>query len=97
MAKQRKNFEKAFTIIERENLLIEKKRSLLSFEMAFFFPLFALLFLVTSFAAGNFLKLFFYVLTLAFIVTDMIYSFIVYKEIAKRQKELEKIIDSKLQ
>lgn len=95
MAKTR-DFEKAFTLIEKEKLIIEKRRTFLSFEMAFFFPLFALLFLLTSFAANSEAKLVFYLLTIAFILADLVYSFFIYSKIREKEKELEKVIEKKL-
>jgi len=96
MDKKERDFEKAFAVMEKERLLIDKKRSLLSFEMAFFFPLFALLFLVTSFAEGSSIKFFFFFATIALIFVDIIYSCLIYYEIRKKQKELDNIIEKKL-
>jgi len=97
MDKREKKFEEAFTLIEKEKLLIDKKRSLLSFEMAFFFPLFALLFLVSSISKHEVFKLVFYIFTIVIIFADLFYSVFLYLEIRKKQKKLEKIIESKLQ
>lgn len=96
MDKKEKKVEKAFALIEKENLLIEKKRSLLTFEMAFFFPLFALLFIVSNFSEESSIKYFFFFTTIVLIAADIVYSVLVYLEIQKRQKELERIIDKKL-
>jgi hypothetical protein len=97
MGKREKKFEEAFTLIEKEKLLIDKKRSLLSFEMAFFFPLFALLFLVSSISKHDTLKLALYIFTIAVMLADIFYSVFLYMEIREKQKKLEKLIENKLQ
>ena len=92
----KKDIENALALIERRKLSIEKRKSLLNFEMAFFFPLFAFLFVLTFFSKIPSLRIAFFCLSIALIVLDLVYSVFIYLEINKKQKELEEFIDKKI-
>lgn len=82
--------------IERRRLDIEEKRTLFQFETAFFIPLFAILFLISYFAESPGVKLGFYLFTIVLIVADLVYSIFIYRDLSKKQKKLETLIDSKM-
>lgn len=82
--------------IEKRRLSVESKKTLFQFETAFFIPLLALLFIVTYISKSPAVKTCFFLLTIALIVADLIYSIIVYKDLNKKQKSLEKLIDEKI-
>jgi hypothetical protein len=82
--------------IEKRRIGIESKRTLFQFETAFFIPLLALLFLVTYFSKSEGIKMCFYLITIILIVADLVYSMVVYKDLTEKQKNLEKLIHSKL-
>ena len=88
--------ELVIAAIEKRRLKIEEKRSLFQFEMAFFVPIFALLFLITHFSADESIKLFFYIVIVLLIIADLVYSIIIYKEIVDKQQKLEQVIHEKI-
>ncbi|MBW3023199.1 hypothetical protein KY308_03780 [Candidatus Woesearchaeota archaeon] len=97
MAKKEKDLSNVLALIEKRKLSIEKKRSLLNFEMAFFFPLFALLFFIMYVSTEETVKMVFFTLTIVIIIADLIYSIFIYLGMHKKQKELDDIIYKKLQ
>ncbi len=88
--------ELVIAAIEKRRLKIEEKRSLFQFEMAFFIPIFALLFLVTHFSQDESIKLFFYIVIVLLIVADLVYSILIYKDIVQKQQRLEQVIHEKI-
>ncbi len=82
--------------VEKRRMAIEEKRTLFQFELAFFIPLFALLFIVTYFSQSDAVKLFFFILTIIFIIIDLVYSILLYRDVTEKQKRLEKVIHEKL-
>jgi len=86
------SIEKTIASIERRRLEVEKNRSIFQFETAFFMPLFAILFLVTYFSKSGYTKMLFYIITIIFIVADLIYSVLEYQRLLKKQEKLERLI-----
>ena len=82
--------------IEKRRLSIESKKTLFQFETAFFIPLLALLFLVTYISKSPIIKIFFFLITIALIVADLVYSIVIYIDLNKKQKKLERLIDEKI-
>lgn len=91
-----RELETLIAAIEKRRLNIEQKRTVFQFEIAFFIPLFALLFIITYFSESSAVKMFFFILTIILIVVDLVYSITIYKDITDKQNKLEELIHQKL-
>ncbi len=92
-----KELKKLVYKIELMRSKIEEKRDILAFENAFFLPLFVLLLFVSYSTMLNEIKIFLFVLTLALIIIDIVYSVTLYYDIKRKQKNLEVMIKKRLE
>lgn len=93
---EKKEIDNLLNAVEKRRMAVEEKRTLFQFELAFFLPLFALLFIITYFSENNTIKLFFFIIAVIFIIADLVYSIILYKDLTVKQKNLEKLILEKI-
>ncbi len=82
--------------VEKYRMRLEEKRSLISFENAFFIPLFVILVLLSLIKTKTDIIFYMFLLAIVLIIIDLIHSLIIYKRLDNRSKLLDAIINAKI-
>jgi ABC-type multidrug transport system fused ATPase/permease subunit len=82
--------------VEQYRVKIEEKRSFMLFENAFFIPLFVILVLLSLMKTKTDMVYYMFLLAIALIIIDLIYSLVLYKRMNNKSRMLDAIIKAKM-
>ncbi len=91
-----KELEELELDVEKYRVRVEERRSFLSFENAFFVPLFAILVLLSLTKTRTDIIYYMFLLAIALIIIDLVYSVVLYRRMNNKSKLLDAVIKAKL-